>query len=244
MTNMTTRLMATVLTLAAMSAVLWAAHGSLVPVKPIRAGVISPGGEKDNFMRRVYEAQVKRAVDAGRKPFPGLREDQLEVVEGRHEMSKDAAEQCKLLLKQARSDLRRRKEEGSREALKVSDIAVYSAYRSVERDAAGWHNAFKKHLKATKNERAALVGGEYGDKAVDMMVTIMRKFKAPPGFSKHTSGVAVDFRTVEDNVTLTANSSKNGLWKKTWFHKWLVKNAGRFKFKPLATEAWHWEHTK
>jgi hypothetical protein len=77
-----------------------------------------------------------------------------------------------------------------------------------------------------------------------MMVKRMRKFKAPAGFSRHTSGVAVDFKTTEDNVVLTADSNQNELWKKTWFHKWLVKNAERFKFKPLSTEAWHWECTK
>jgi hypothetical protein len=82
-------------------------------------------------------------------------------------MRRDAAGQCRLLLKQARSDLKRQQEEGIREALEVSDIGVYSAYRSFERDRAAWHNAFEKHFKATKNERAELEGGEYGDKAVD-----------------------------------------------------------------------------
>jgi LAS superfamily LD-carboxypeptidase LdcB len=108
---------------------------------------------------------------------------------------------------------------------------------------AAWRNAFRKHFRATKNERARLRGGEYGDEAVEMMVKIMRKFKAAPGFSKHTNGTAVDFMTIDNKVILTTDSDQNEIWKKTWFHKWLVKNADRFKFKPLATEAWHWDYT-
>jgi hypothetical protein len=208
-----------------------------------RAAILGDS-DRDRFMRRVYEAQVKRAVDEGRLPIDDLREAMLEVVAGAHKMRRDAAEQCILLLNQARSDLRRQKGEGNQEALKVSDIGVFSAYRSVKHDTAAWHSAFNQHLKATKNERAKLRGGEYGDEALKMMVMIMRRFKAAPGFSRHTSGVAVDFKTTEDNRTLTADSNQNALWKKTWFHKWLVKNARKFKFRPLATEAWHWEYSK
>jgi LAS superfamily LD-carboxypeptidase LdcB len=236
-------LMALVTTLAALLTVLGAAQSSTVRVEStsIRVGPRVDDARHD-FMRRVHDAQVKRAQ--GRPIFANLRDDQLGTVGGGHKMRKNAAEQCKLLLKEANSDLRRQKQEGNQEALKVSGVGVYSAYRSVEHDTAAWRSAFKKHLKATADERAKLKGGEYGGEAVEMMVRIMRKFKAAPGFSRHTSGVAVDFKTTEDKVTLTANSNQNRQWKKTWFHKWLVKNAVRFKFKPLATEAWHWEYAK
>lgn len=243
MTRKSACLIVTVMTLAALSIALDAARALPARVRSTSTDAAVRGhNDPDSFMRRVYDAHLKRAV--GRPSFANLRTGQLEVVEGKHKMSKDAAEQCKLLLKQARSDLRRQKEKGTQEALEVSSIGVYSAYRSVKHDTAAWHNAFKKHFKATKNDRAKLKGGKYGEEAVEMMVKRMRKFKAPPGFSKHTSGVAVDFKTIEEDVILTADSNQHARWKKTWFHKWLVKNANRFKFKPLSTEAWHWEYRK
>lgn len=159
-------------------------------------------------------------------------------------MSKEAAEQCRRLLERARFDLRREREKENPEALRVSSFGVYSAYRSVEHDEAAWRGAFDRHLRETKDARAKLPGGEYGDGAVELMVITMRRYKAAPGFSNHTGGTAVDFMTVEDGVRLTANTKQNALWKKTWFHRWLVQNASRFKFNPLTTEAWHWDYRK
>lgn len=237
------RLTAALTALAALSPALGVAHNSPARVASVPAFVAPPGEAAHNdFMRKVHDAQVKRAIEGGRDFFPGLPEDQLGTVESRYKMRRDAAGQCGLMLKEARADLKRQQEEGVREALEVSDISVYSAYRSFERDKAAWVNAFNKHFKATKSERARLEGGEYGDKAVALMVSVMRKFKAAPGFSRHTSGVAVDFQTTEGNVTLDADSNQNVRWKKSWLHKWLVKNAKRYKFKPLATEAWHWDY--
>lgn len=236
-------LIATVMIVAALLIVLVAAQSLPVRARSASTRVTTLVDDaRNDFMDRVYEAQVKRAI--GRTAYANLREDQLDVVEGRHKMQKDAAEQCRLLLKQAKFDLRQQKEMGNRQALQVSDISVYSAYRSVEKDTAAWRQTFKKHFKATKNARAKLKGGKYGAEAVEMMVKIMRRLKAAPGFSKHTSGVAVDFKTIEDKDILIADSNQHERWKKTWFHKWLVKNAKRFKFKPLSTEAWHWELTK
>ncbi|MFL6255094.1 MAG: D-alanyl-D-alanine carboxypeptidase family protein [Pyrinomonadaceae bacterium] len=229
--------------LAALSPTLGNTHDTPARVVSVPAFVTPPGdATRNDFMRKVHDAQVQRALDRGREFFPGLPEDQLGAVESGYKMRRDAAGQCRLLLEQARSDLKRQQEEGIREALEVSDIGVFSAYRSFERDRAAWLNAFEKHFKATKNERAGLEGGEYGDQAVELMVNVMRKFKAAPGFSRHTSGVAVDFRTTEGNVTLDADSDQNERWKKSWLYKWLVKNAKKFKFKPLATEAWHWDY--
>lgn len=237
------RLTAALTVLAALSPTPGTAHNSPECVISVPAYVAPPrDAARNDFMRKVHDAQVKRAIERGREFFLGLPEDQLGTVESGYKLRRDAAGRCRLLLRQARADLKRQQEEGIPEALEVSDIGVYSAYRSFERDRAAWLNAFEKHFKATKNERARLEGGEYGDKAVELMVGIMRKFKAAPGFSRHTSGVAVDFKTTEGNVTLDADSNQNGRWKKSWFHKWLVKNAKKFKFNPLATEAWHWDY--
>jgi LAS superfamily LD-carboxypeptidase LdcB len=51
---------------------------------------------------------------------------------------------------------------------------------------------------------------------------------APPGYSNHEAGEAVDIET--------AQGSNAAYW-------WLVSNAGRFGFRPtVATEPWHWEY--
>lgn len=243
MTKKGVRLTAALTVLAALSPAPGAAHNSPARVVSVPAFVAPPGGAaRNDFMRKVHDAQVKRAIERGRDFFNGLPEDRLGTVESGYKLRRDAAEQCRLLLRQARADLKRQQAEGIPEALEVSDIGVYSAYRSFERDRAAWLNTFEKHFKATKHERAQLEGGEYGDKAVELMVGVMRKFKAAPGFSRHTSGVAVDFKTTEGDVTLDADSNQNGRWKRSWFHKWLVKNAKKFKFNPLSTEAWHWDY--
>lgn len=39
-----------------------------------------------------------------------------------------------------------------------------------------------------------------------------------------------------------AKKAQNDGWKSTWLHRWLVANAARFGFKPLSTEAWHWDY--
>lgn len=167
---------------------------------------------------------MKRAMQR-RKSFADLPDDQLSAVERGHRMRRAAAEQCRLLLDAAKSDLRRQKEEKDKQALSVSSIGVFSAYRSVGHDRAAWKATFAKHFAATKQARAKLKGGEYGDEAVETMVRIMRKFKAPPGFSRHTAGLAVDFTTTESRIVLVANSSQAARWKKSWLHKWLIKNA-------------------
>lgn len=249
MTRKYTCLLAVALLLAAVWVAPRASNGSRPKVearpkvKLSAARVNAPGREdEDNFMRRVYEAQVARAKASGSVERENLPDDQLELVETRYRMRKDAAGQCRLLLEEARADLNRQKEKGDPEALQVSRIGIYSAYRSIERDKAAWRATFRKHFRKTKDARAGLRGGEYGDEAVRMMVKIMRQFKAAPGFSKHTGGTAVDFTTTEGGVSLTANSNQNARWRNSWLHKWLTKNARKFKFKPLSTEAWHWEY--
>ncbi|APR86248.1 Hypothetical protein A7982_11597 [Minicystis rosea] len=67
--------------------------------------------------------------------------------------------------------------------------------------------------------------------------------KAAPGFGNHTNGIAVDFVATQGGSTLGANVSQNRLWLASWFHQWLVAHAAAdFHFKPIATEAWHWEY--
>ena len=43
-------------------------------------------------------------------------------------------------------------------------------------------------------------------------------------------------------VTFGANTSQRAGWRRTWLHRWLVPNAERYGFRPLATEEWHWDY--
>jgi peptidoglycan hydrolase CwlO-like protein len=56
-----------------------------------------------------------------------------------------------------------------------------------------------------------------------------RPATARPGASKHERGLAIDF--TEGGRTLTTSSAG---------YRWLVGNASRFGFGPLAGEPWHW----
>ena len=73
------------------------------------------------------------------------------------------------------------------------------------------------------------------------MVRYFSPRKAPPGFSNHSNGKAVDFTTKEGKVTYTANTSQRAGWRKTWLHGWLLENAEKYGFHPLASEEWLWD---
>jgi LAS superfamily LD-carboxypeptidase LdcB len=197
--------------------------------------------EQTEFMREVYTEQLEYALK--RKKFlSGLAAGQLEVVEGKYKMRKDAAQACRALLAEAKLDLKQQQAENDRQALQVTRIGITSAYRDPQYDKRAWERAFRKHFNKTKNLRMGLVGGEYGDKAVEFLFKRMRGIKAVPGFSNHTSGIAVDFLTIENNLELGANSDQKMLWRSSWFYQWLVENAARYKFTQLVTEEWHWDY--
>jgi hypothetical protein len=53
----------------------------------------------------------------------------------------------------------------------------------------------------------------------------------------------VDFVSHQGDKDLSAKFDQNGLWLAPWLHQWLVAHAAAdFNFKPIATEAWHWEY--
>jgi hypothetical protein len=52
----------------------------------------------------------------------------------------------------------------------------------------------------------------------------------------------MDFIATRGGVALGANVSQNRVWFASWFHAWLVAHAADFKFKPIPSEAWHWEY--
>lgn len=211
---------------------------------PIRSSELHEFGDEEQteFMRKVYEAQLARVLR--RKAFfPGLPADELGVVEGGFKMRKDAAKDCKALLARARVDLKQQQQEKDEGALKVERIGIASAYRDPWRDLAAWEKSFKKHYGKTKDQRVKLIGGEHGERSVEFMARKMAPIKAVPGFSNHTSGIAVDFTTTDNKEILGPNTNQRNQWEQSWFYKWLVTHASMYKFKQLPSEEWHWDYT-
>lgn len=209
---------------------------------PIPAESLSAFGtaEQTTFKHAVYKAQMANSMKA-KKFFPGVAAADLEKVEG-GQLRKDAAPDFRSLLAQARADLKKAQDEGDALATEVKSIGAGSTYRNPQEDFKIWDSLFEQYYNATKKAREAADGGEHGAAAVTIMVGHYSGRKAPPGFSNHTSGIAVDFVTKEGKDDLGANVSQNERWKKSWLHQWLVKNAATYNFHPLATEAFHWNH--
>jgi LAS superfamily LD-carboxypeptidase LdcB len=180
-----------------------------------------------------------------------LPDDQLEKIEegSKHRMRKEAASACRELLAAARAALSTAQREGKSGAAATTSIGVQSAYRNIREDTAAWEQTFDDyHNQMALEENFA--GQELGHAALEYMVHQMILFKAPPGYSNHSNGLAVDFNTVQGKTKYAAKKTQNAKWKKTWFHQWLVSkedgssatNASTFGFKPLDTEAWHWDY--
>ena len=202
--------------------------------------------EQNDFERQVYEGELRWAMKK-KKYFPGLSPAELEVVEGKYQLRKDAAIKCRELLSRARADLLKAKEEGKPEAIKVTRIGIASAYRDPSHDFEAWQRAFRKHYKATSSIREKKEGGEHGPRAIEYMVEVMIPIKAVAGFSNHTSGIAVDFSTAlaspgSKEEELGPNTNQHQAWQNSWLYDWLTKNAVQFGFKQLRTEEWHWDY--
>jgi len=107
----------------------------------------------------------------------------------------------------------------------VKGVWVASGYRSYEKDEGLWNSYYPRYYKETAKARAKLPGGEHGDAAAKYLAKYIGKYKAAPGFSNHSNGMAVDLWTQEGTEKITADKSLQVRWKRTWVHKWLVKNA-------------------
>jgi hypothetical protein len=151
------------------------------------------------FRRTVYEKQLEMSASDPRKQFlKALTPDQLEKVEAGHKLRKGAvAVDATSLLAQARRDLATEREQAKRGAavLKVGSIGIGSAYRSLQTELGAWERAYATSFSATKAKREALKDGEFGDAAAKLMARRMYLFKASPGYSKHTKGLAIDGST-------------------------------------------------
>jgi hypothetical protein len=218
--------------------------------KPLQKGAIPSSDldpmdtpEETAFRAKVYNAQQQWAIK-NQTFAAGIPEGELDEVEDQKKMRKSAVPDAKALLSQARADLAAAQAAGDVHALKVNKIGIDNAYRGMASERIAWQKAFLTHYDNTKEERAALEGGEFGDAAVQLLVTKMIGMKAIPGFSNHSKGLAIDFMTEEKGSgSLGPYSSQKELWRKSWFWSWLKDHAAAHNFSPLSTEEWHWDHS-
>lgn len=225
---------------------------------PYPDSVLSAFGteEQTAFKRAVYNGQVQSRLKAGKVFHPGLPADQLATVERGATARKDAAAAFIALLGQARLDLETDKTANDALANAVKSFGVSSGHRSAAEELVIWQSVFVDYYRdrvMTKARRKA-DGGEHGPAAVKILVDHFLGYKAAPGFSNHTLGVAVDFvlsfttpqpsgDPEHPTSQLGASGSQNALWLASWLHSWLRKHAATYGIHPIPTEAWHWEYT-
>lgn len=206
------------------------------------AGMSSGVDAFNEFKAAVLQRQIRNARAKGRPYCANVPDGELAVIEGKHRMRIEAAEQCRALLAAAREALTGAKSSGDSEAAKTKRIGVHSAYRNIEEDTLSWNASFKKYYATTRSQREALPGGVHGKRALSVMLRRMISYKAAPGYSNHSNGLAVDFSTTHGGETLKSNTTQRNLWKNAWLYSWLVGNAGTYGFQPLASEEWHWDY--
>jgi hypothetical protein len=208
-------------------------------------GAANPaGGSRSSyqlFQQAVLDRQIARARSKGNSFFPAVAETELEVVEGRYRMRKAAAKSCRELLAAARAALAAGKATGDARASQTQSIGVTSAYRDYDYDAKIWRDTFQQYYDEMLRD-GTYAGREHGHAAIQHMLGIMLPTKAAPGYSNHSNGTAVDFKTTHGGIEYTAKKKQRSGWRTTWLHPWLVENAATFGFKPLASEEWHWDY--
>ena len=130
------------------------------------------------------------------------------------------------------------------DVLLTDGLSAASGYRGRAHQERLWKSYFRdKYYPATRKMRAALPGGVHGDEAVTRMVSYIAGKIAPPGYSNHQAGVAIDFwqvRVKGHDIHNDTNADAIGLWKTTWFWAWLNQHAGEYGFLDFNKEPWHW----
>lgn len=205
----------------------------------------------EEFRAKVLAAAILDRFRKGRRRFPNLAAANLSLIENGRMMRPEAAASCIQLLTAARRDLAaeqmgppvdlaaKKRQDAARE---VRSIGIASAYRNYEEETHIWKiDCFPAYYKATAPEREALAEGPHGDEAIGVLVTYFSPRKAPPGFSNHSDGRAVDFTTTQAGTEYTAHGYQRTGWRRTWLHRWLVQHAGKYGFQPLESEEWHWD---
>ena len=194
----------------------------------------------DKFKKALIAKQVAAREAQGKKAVLEIPVADLKQINGEKDklLHKDVTVKFDAMWAEAH------KEHANRTgAAKGDSIGVASAYRSAKDDERAWQGAFPKYYKNTLKQREA-TGDEFGSKSLDIIFRYMNGKKAPPGFSGHTHGIAVDLTTKENGKSFVVNSDYDHQlgWQKTWLYQWLVANAGKHKFYQLKSETWHWEY--
>lgn len=241
--------------------------------RPSAAGGGWTGNKRQiEFRGKVLKAAIDVRIKRGRKRFPSLDEKQLAVVKDANgvKVKAEVAADASKFLAAAKSALKRTHEAAEKklnskkaltriekDALLTDDVKI-SGYRSVEKEKQLWIRYFSGYYNRTAKVRSQ-TGDPHGAKAIRLMVRFITTKKAPPGFSKHTRGVSIDFyqkryasfgdiMAVGANPKWIKNSTKKGKapgynewWYQTWLYSWLHKNAAHYGFTELASEAWHYD---
>ena len=197
------------------------------------------------FMRAVYGTQVARAAHV-RRFVADLPAAELAPIEGGKEARTAAAGACRNLLIAARAALARRQATGDTAARRVARIGVASGYRSASRQFRGWQSAFPRYYRETAAARARLAGGPHGPAAVQHLARYIGARLAAPGYSLHTTGLAIDFTTRDGGRDLgpRTRAANISAWRASWFFAWMTANAARYNFYQNTSidEPWHWEY--
>jgi LAS superfamily LD-carboxypeptidase LdcB len=215
------------------------ATSGVVTTTAASLGRAPEGRSREQFKEAVLQGQIRRRQNQGKTYFPAVPESELAEVESGFRMRRAAAQSCKDILTAARAALEAAKQAGDAAARRTTAIGVCSAYRDYGEDATAWVNTFNKHYdkEGNRSRMEGMPGGRHGDVALQWFVDLM----APPGFSNHSKGLAVDFSTTESGETYGADTGKHVEWQRTWLHPWLVANAKTYRFHPLSSEEWHWD---
>ena len=243
------------------------------------------------FRTKVLNSAIRQRTKAGRQRYKSLSKDKL--IELPHAGKKDSLVRVKndvgvgaiafltaaqihlitnrgLLEEKIKKDKNHTLEKEEKEILNTLDVRI-SGYRSVATEKKLWLKYFPGYYNSTMTRRAKL-GDPHGNDAVRLMVKEVGRAKAPPGFSKHTAGLSIDFqqkrlvvgskndmrdydwsdkqkRKVHEKwVTNSTNKKTPDVpgnrvwWKKTFIYEWLHKNASKFNFKEYEYERWHYDY--
>jgi hypothetical protein len=150
----------------------------------------------------------------------------------------DVVESFKKLLQDARAACKAAKHDSTRY------VQVAVGYRDALYDLHLWEESFDGFYKANKASLHTGPNGQFDEKAVKTLVKAISPFKAAPGFSNHTQGIAVDFLTVDDKGTLKISHKQEKRWEQSWLYKWLHDHKSETGWDRIPTEAWHWECVK
>jgi D-alanyl-D-alanine carboxypeptidase len=211
--------------------------------------------EQIAFRDSVLASHIQRKLDESGKPKSDLPASELGSVGGTKglKMKKIAASAATVLIAQANVDLKAALQANlDKDALVTVKISATSGYRDAAYQRDLWLDYFPNYYDQSDEARMKILDGVHSDDAIRYLLTpkgsggfgLGGKIAAP-GYSNHQAGIAIDlyqYRKAGYEILNSTDSAERRKWKKSWFHKWLVKNAATYTFYPYALEEWHWEY--